>query len=366
MTKRKPSSNAPRIVGILVNDIHLDRDNLELVGSIIGQLIEACRKWETKNVFIGGDVFTNRSGQPLSCLAAWRNILLCLQDEGITAHAIPGNHDKTDPDDDRSYLDIFSDYGSMKLHRVEGWMTPMEGVIVAMMPYWGEEKWLERYGIMLRSLEREGWRDKYRTRILITHMGVDGVMNNDGSRVVSVIVPSRLEEDGWTKVLIGHYHDSSHPGGNVFYTGSAYQANYAESPLDKGFTAIREDGSLIPIPSVFPRYIKEVVAADDRVTLENIIEKYGEPPREDFIRLLFRGSREECHGIDIARLEGLGFDVKFEVNETVEAMMGSEEDVIVAHTPKTLLKSFMQFCARSGIRGEDLKTGVRIFKEAIK
>ena len=65
-------------------------------------------------------------------------------------------------------------------------------------------------------------------------MSFDGVANNDGSKVESIIKPSMFSD--YKSVLIGHYHNASKIAKNVFYTGSAYQNNYGENITDKGFT----------------------------------------------------------------------------------------------------------------------------------
>ena len=96
-------------IGILVNDVHLDKDNGELVKDIFRQLISLCREYSTNRIICGGDVFTNRSGQPLQCLTDWKEILVMLSEEDIELHVIPGNHDKTDSDDEKSYLDVYSE-----------------------------------------------------------------------------------------------------------------------------------------------------------------------------------------------------------------------------------------------------------------
>ena len=68
-----------KVVSIFVTDTHLDKDNGELVKDIFDQLISLCKKYGVTNIIHGGDVFTNRSGQPLQCLTDWRDILKKLQ-----------------------------------------------------------------------------------------------------------------------------------------------------------------------------------------------------------------------------------------------------------------------------------------------
>ena len=77
------NKNNKKALGVLVNDIHLDKDNGSLIKDIFRQLISLCREYKTNRIFCGGDVFTNRSGQPLQCLTDWKEILVMLSEEDI-------------------------------------------------------------------------------------------------------------------------------------------------------------------------------------------------------------------------------------------------------------------------------------------
>ena len=342
-----------RAVGILVNDIHLDKDNGELVKDIFVQLNRLCAEYDVNRIFCGGDVFTNRSGQPLQCLTDWKEILIFLSRNQIELHVIPGNHDKTDSDDEKSYLDVFSE-PCVKLYR-HGVYVGIDGCGFAFIPYFKDEKWLEEYQKII------GGRPNFEiTNFLITHSGFDGVVNNDGSKVSSIIKPSMFEK--WSKVLIGHYHNASKLAENVIYTGSAYQNNYGENITDKGFTILFNDGSIKFVPSKFPKYIKEVIAADDKETLMNLLEKY-EGETYDHIRFVFRGKKTDCQKINIAEIQGkYGIDCKFESTEMAEAMEISESDNVLSFDKTAITKDFLKFCADNEIKGEKFKYGFDLIK----
>lgn len=339
-------------IGVLVNDIHLDKNNGDLVKDIFKQLMSVCEEYDTHRIFCGGDVFTNRSGQPLQCLTDWKEILEILTKKGFEFHVIPGNHDKTDSNSERSYLDIFGDK-CVCLYRNIGYII-CENCLVGFIPYFQDEKWLEKFEELDKKKSKQ-------TRILITHMGFDGVVNNDGSRVSSIIKPSMFKN--WTKVLIGHYHNASKLADNVIYTGSAYQNNYGENITDKGFTVVFSDGSLKFVPSKFPKYIKEVINADDKETLMNLLEKY-EGEEYDHIRFVFRGKKTDCQKINISEIQGrYGIDCKFESTEEVEAMEISESDSVLSYDKKTINKDFMKFCSDNKIGGKNFKYGFDLIKK---
>lgn len=349
-------------VGVLINDIHLDKSNGSLVKDIFQQLMKVCEEYNTHRIFCGGDVFTNRSGQPLQCLTDWKEILEILTKKGFEFYVIPGNHDKTDSNSERSYLDIFGEK-CVHLYRSSGRVL-LDGCLIGFIPYFQDEKWLEEFQRLEDEIDdnlREGDIQIDDATILITHMGFDGVVNNDGSRVSSVIKPSMFKN--WTKVLIGHYHNASELADNVIYTGSAYQNNYGENITDKGFTVVFNDGSIKRVQSKFPRYIKEVVDANDKETLMNLLEKYGGEER-DYIRFVFVGKKTDCQKINIAEIQGkYGIDCKFQCVEEREAIELSESDAVLEYDKKTLTKDFMKFCSDNDIKGKQFKYGFDLIKK---
>jgi len=359
MVERK---NSKKALGVLVNDIHLDKDNGKLVKDIFNQLVVLCEEYKTKRIFCGGDVFTNRSGQPLQCLTDWKEILQKLTKEKIELHVIPGNHDKTDSDDEKSYLDVYSE-PCVNLYR-SGSRKLINGCVIAFIPYFKDEKWLEEYQKVEEQISdnlQEQDIDLDTPLILITHSGFDGVVNNDGSKVSSIIKPSMFKS--WTKVLIGHYHNASKLADNVIYTGSAYQNNYGENIIDKGFTVIFDDGSIKFVPSKFPKYIKEIIDANDKETLRNLLEKY-EGEKYNHIRFIFRGKKTDCETINIGEIQGkYGIDCKFESNEATEAIEISESDSVLLYDKKIITKDFLKFCSENKIGGNKFKYGFNLIKQ---
>jgi len=276
-------------LAVLINDVHLTKDNGSLVKDIFRQAVAVCKKFGINRIFNGGDSFTNRSGQPLSSLTDFLDIIEYLDSEGITMFGIPGNHDKTDADSLNSYLDLYI-RDSFRVYR-DITKTVISGVNFVFAPYFKDDVWLEQFSKIKI--------DPSEVNIMITHSGFDGVMNNDGSKVESEIKPSLFKD--FDMVYIGHYHDASWLADNVRYAGSAYQNNFGENITDKGFNVIYDDGSYKFIPSKFPKYIKEVLDANDRESLRNLMEKYGEETY-DHIRFLFKGKRTDLDKINVQEI----------------------------------------------------------------
>jgi exonuclease SbcD len=348
-----------KAIAILVNDLHLNKDNTELIEDIINQVANHCVQLGVKDILIGGDVFTSRSGQPLNCLVCWRRCLDKIRSLNLSVTAIPGNHDKTDADDESSYLDVYSK--DMNLYSVGG-VKLFPKAAVAFIPYFTDERWLKEYENvcdLIESMYIDRDIDKSFSKILITHSGFDGVMNNDGTKVESLIKPSMFKD--CNNVFIGHYHNASKLADNVIYTGSAYQNNYGETVDDKGCTLLFNDGSWRHIPLNFPRYIKEVVDVNDKDTLKNLIEKY-EGEENDHIRFIFRGKKVDANKVDLSELSKRGIEAKFEAEETEEAINVSESDGVISYDRKSITKDFVKFCSENNIKGKKLQYGLNLIK----
>lgn len=344
-------------VFILINDIHIDKSNGELVKDVFRQVIDiACRK-EINRIIIGGDIFTNRSGQPLDCLSTFQDIIDIAEENDIVINAIPGNHDKTDPDDDRSYIDIYRGNRLLTIRRKPDIVT-INGCLVAFMPYYSEDKWLSEF----KNLKKEVMRLKKAHNtpcFLITHVAINGVLNNDGTEVNNDLNPSMFGL--FAKVFVGHYHNASKVGENVYYTGSAYQGNFGETLTDKGCIIAYNDGSYESIPLKFPQYIKHVIDVNDTETLRNLIEKYD---GEDYnhIRFVIRGNKVDASKVDLNYISSKGIDCKYESVEERENIDNSIDVDALNYDKRSITKDFLKFCSENNIKGKQMKYGLNLIK----
>lgn len=345
------------VFGLFITDIHLSKDNGQLVKSLFKQVFKICKQRSISKIFCGGDVFTNRVGQPLSCLDDFKEIVDSLVKAKLNFYTIPGNHDKTDAESVKSYLDHF--YSPNYILSKEGEVHFFgQNIVVAMIPYFPDEKWMEEYRKIEEIVREEAKPNSI--KILITHSGFDGVMNNDGSKVESIIKPSMFKD--WTKVLIGHYHNASTLAKNVIYTGSICQKDFGETWKDKGATIIYSDGSIEHMPLKFPKYLKETLDVNDAETLRILLEKY-EGNTEDHIRFIFEGKKCDATKIDTAELSKRGIEAKFKADETEEAITSSESETMMCYDKKLIQKDFVKFCAENSIKGKHLKYGLKLIKE---
>jgi len=336
-----------------LTDPHLDKDNGALVKDIFRQAIKICKDRRIWNMVCGGDVFTNRSGQPLETLTDFIEITEMIKEAGLVLDVIPGNHDKTDANSNKSYLDLYNDGDQIRVHQ-ELASQMIEGVWFHFIPYFKDDRWLSEYS----DFNKEVLKTDY-VNILVTHTGFEGVKNNDGSEVESEIKPSMFKD--FDLVLVGHYHNSSMLAKNILYTGSAYQNNFGETITNKGFCIINNDATLRFIPSKFPRYIREDVDVNDTETIRNLVEKY-DGNKSDHIRFVFHGKDADRHKVNIGELSKLGFDAKYESTEQTEAIEVSESESVLTFDKKTMLRDFLKFAAENEIKGKQLVYGMNLIK----
>ena len=346
---------------VLINDIHIDKQKGELAKSIFTQVLNIAVENDIYNIVIGGDVFTNRSGQPLDCLSTFQEIVGMCEKANKVLHVIPGNHDKTDPDDERSYIDVYDGSRNLRLHR-SGESCIFGGCPVAFVPYFGEEKWKKEFANAQAITEEQyidGDVDRDAPAFLITHVAVNGVKNNDGSEV-NCSVGSDLF-GLYSKVLVGHYHNASKVGKNVYYTGSCYQNNFGENITDKGCTIAYDDGTFNFIPLKFPKYIKHVIDVNDSETLRNLIEKYdGET--YDHIRFVFQGKKVDACKVNLADIQARGFQCEFESIEEKDAIDNSIDADALNYDKRSLTKDFLKFCSENKIKGKHMQFGLNLIK----
>ena len=226
-----------KTISVLLTDTHLKKDNLDLVEDIFRQACEVCIEQKCKTITHAGDWFTNRIGQNLQTLLRAKKIFEMIESYGLEIIGIPGNHDKTDQNSESSYLDVFENYKSFRLIKTEGFVV-LKGVLLGFIPYFSNPYYSDRLSKLNKMVDKEDVNYK----ILITHVSVNGVKNNDGSLVEEGVSPKRFKL--WDEVIVGHYHDASKVGSNINYVGSAYQSNYGEDISGKGFTLIKDDGTL--------------------------------------------------------------------------------------------------------------------------
>jgi len=285
---------------MVITDLHYDIQDLEQTQSVVIQAVDKAVVDGIGTIFIAGDIFNSRKSQYLEVLLAFKAVLKYANDAGVRIIAIPGNHDKLDYQSESSYLDVFKDVPGFTLvdrySRVD-----INNWNIHLVPFFDEKTTYSKY-LNLCVLDNPD-------NVLITHVAVDGVRNNDGSVVDDVLDPTDF--NAFFKVLVGHYHDKQQVGTNIFYVGSIRQRNYGEDDL-KGFTIFYNDGSHELFIPDFQRYktVKIDLDKTDIKQVQTLAAQYANS--KDNIRFKFQGSAEKVKSIDKHIFESVGIDVKIE------------------------------------------------------
>lgn len=350
MAKSKQQLRIP--ISILLTDTHLHKSNVELVKDIFRQAIKICKELKINRIFHIGDFFTSREAQPLYVLLEAKEIFNEIKEAGLFLYIIPGNHDKTDLESTESYLHAVEKNDHINLIDDAAYIYAGEDdkTNVIWLPYFKEK------GSYLSKLEQASkLTKKGKCNILLTHIGVNGVMNNDGSSVENNLKQEAFEK--FDKVFVGHYHNQQDCG-KINYIGSAYQANFGEDDI-KGFTILYENGYTEFIKSKFPEFVKLKINIDDVINGE--IPKHLLKESNDHIRVILTGDKTKLQAYNKQSLIDNGIDVKYESDEVKNGIENSDE--IIVFDRKNINSAFKKFVKENEIN--DPEFGLKYLEQIL-
>lgn len=319
-------------IAIQINDIHLDRGNLDQVTDIFHQLCGLCTKESIYTVFIAGDIFESRTSQRLETLNAFLNILNILHSSNIHAFLIPGNHDKTRYDSKESFVDSFSFHPALTIFDDYDCTDLEVGTRVHFMPFFKEDVWLEKFR---PEFLEDG------QNILITHVSITGSVNNDGSVVESPLSINTFK--GFDRVYSGHYHNFQEIKGKFIHCPSPYQANFGEDNK-KGFTIIYDDLTYEIKKAKFKEYKKVKINLDEikKSELDDLMKEYSNSNAN--IRFEVLGSESKVKSIKKDNFYAVGIDIKTKVKEVEDSLVYAENEEIISFNKTSLIEEFEECC----------------------
>ena len=221
---------------LLLNDIHISKDNIPAFKANWQEAIDICRKMDVKEIAIGGDLFFSRTAQTLDVLLAVHDSLLTAAEHGIHVTIAEGNHDKVNQENERGYCHVFDQHSNV-LVCDEFVSLPLGDdcrFVLHMMGYFPED------GSFCTRLDRlkEEALDPKRLNFLYIHEGINGALAQPNDKEL----PAKIFED-FDKVFVGHYHNRTIiDKTRIEYIGSSRQHNFGEDE-EKGYTVIYTDGS---------------------------------------------------------------------------------------------------------------------------
>lgn len=334
-------------IALHITDTHLSENTIEVNFSVFAQAIEKCLSLGLDKIFHGGDIFTSRKGQSEIVLNAFKFILDQCQTAGIQLIAIGGNHDKQSYVSETSVLDAFTGHPALIVFSPYG-AIQYEDIIFHFLPYFDEDLSYPEY---IKLIECPV--DK--KNILITHIAVDGVQNNSGSKV-----ENELDVDVFSKfdlVLVGHYHNRQILG-HIVYTGSTHQANFGEDDR-KGCTIIYDDCSYSFESFVTPSYKTIEIKAEEIDS--KLLKLVKSADNTGNIRLKISGEYTEKQKPLIVELQNLGIKVEKIKEDYLPSDTLQSETVQI--TSNDIIETYHEWTKDRKI--EDAEYGLNLLKKVI-
>lgn len=334
-----------------ITDTHLDDDNFDFVYSVHKQAIKLAKSLGLDFVNHLGDHFTNRASQKLDTLLNFKKIIRLYEKAEITLYTIAGNHDKTDQSISESYLDIFS---SEYMINLDGQCFCHKKVIYHFLAFYTDAAYDEK----LMQLIDDNWGDEdVYSNVLLTHFGIDGVIDNDDRKVTSTIKKSRF--NAFDRVLIGHYHNASDVNETIRYIGSTDPRNYGEDSL-KGATILYDDMSLELYPFEFKGFEKIIIEEFDFANMDELIELHANENTN--VRIEFRGDPDKLIKVDKKKLNEAGIDVITIDTKLINVADTSEEaSATIGMERKDILKHLDEYSKDNKIPRKKLAKIIKLF-----
>lgn len=221
---------------LLLNDIHVSKDNIPAFTANWQEAIDICRKLDVREIAVGGDLFFSRAAQTLGVLLAVHDALLAAAEHGIHVTIAEGNHDKVNQEAVRGYCHVFDQHTNVLV--CDEYVSLPVGddcrFVLHMMGYFPEDG---SFRTRLDRLKEEAL-DPGRLNFLYIHEGINGALAQPSEKEL----PAKIFE-AFDKVFVGHYHNRCIiPKTRIEYIGSSRQHNFGEDE-EKGYTLIYSDGS---------------------------------------------------------------------------------------------------------------------------
>lgn len=332
-------------IGVFLTDTHLFEkytkkeskleNNFEEVYGCFKQAIEIAKGNGLNRVFFGGDFFDSRKHQSQNLIKKASEIFNLFSSEQVWLSIIVGNHDKTDYDSSFSFLSVFKYHPY--IHLVEDFDFLDDGenkVRYHLLSYFNNEKYLT----LLQKCQSNiiaGYKN-----ILLTHIGIHGVIKNSGDKDETSIKFKDFE--GFDKVLIGHYHNQSSYSNNRFtYFGSAIQHNFGEDS-NKGIVVLNNKLHLNRIKTNFREYVNHIINVSD-VRQEDFDDLVNQQ-NDCFQKITLTGDINLIKSIDKTKLRESGIVVEHKAdNFSIKDI----EQKIEKHDNKSIEESFNAFCSQN-------------------
>lgn len=339
-------------IALLLNDLHITKDNIPEFEKNWNEALDVCAKNGVEEMFIGGDVFTERSSQSLSVLMAVRKAYNLASKAGLTVTVAEGNHDKVDQEKYEGYNHLWKPIGNRV---ISGLIVVSDYDVVMLGSDWALliMSYFPENGSFLKHLEtavNDVIADetlpeiKSKSQIIIyCHEGIHGALGDfeiDGELPQEPFI-------GFKAVLVGHYHNRVRiKGTNIEYIGSSRQHNFGEDE-EKGYTLLYDDGTY--------EFVKNKVNTRYR-TIELTADQIGDYELEQDplykTKVKVKCDDKQAQLIDKQKLLDLGFSKVELVTQSVESAQSGQSAITEKYDKAGIKKEYQRYCDENDISSE--------------
>lgn len=332
-----------KAVALLINDIHVSKDNIAEFHKNWDEALNICQSNGIEYLIVGGDMWMSRSSQTLNTLLAVREaILKATKQYNLYVIIANGNHDLVDQEALLGYNHIFSDYESVEVIGEYTEIDLSDEFSLYIMSYFPENgSFIER----LSSLQQNYSIDDKEKNVLYIHEGIRGGLATSSDDEL----PANIFK-GFDSVLVGHYHNRKQiPGTQIEYIGSSRQHNFGEDE-EKGYTILYSDGSTKFIKNeVNQRYkVIEVDVADMDDDFMNMLAEIKTDSRYK-VKVRVKCDSAQSSAINKQKLAEAGANKIELVTEQTEVMHTDHQSITQKFDKSGIKEEYTNFCTQKSI-----------------
>lgn len=343
----KKEENYPCL--LLLNDIHVSKDNIPEFTTNWQEALEVCRRMNIREIVLGGDLFMSRTAQTLDVLLAVRAALLEAATTGVHVTLAEGNHDLVDQEAILGYCHIFDQHPNVTV--VDDFLMltdPAWDFVLHVMSYFPENgSFTGRLGALcLGSLDAD------KLNYLYIHEGIRGAL----AQPSETELPASIFGD-FDKVFVGHYHNRTVVKNTcIEYIGSSRQHNFGEDE-QKGYTVVYTDGTSEFIQNkANVRYrVIDVAAEKVDIHLTDLLDEQRADGRCR-VKVRVHGDETRLSAVDKKKLYEAGAAKVEFVTPDTETIETPEAGVLEKFDSRKIRESYEEFCTQK--RVEDASLGL--------
>lgn len=334
--------NMKKACALLINDIHVSKDNIAEFNKNWDEALETCKAYDTEYIIVGGDMWLSRSAQTLSTLMAVKNaILKATRQYNLYVIIAEGNHCKVNQEDVEGYSHIFYDYEAVEVVNDYTAVELSDQASLWVMSYFPENgSFIEKLNDVRNHLNDN------KKNILYIHEGIKGGLSTPSEDEL----PSNIFGD-FHKTLVGHYHDrKTLPGKNhIEYIGASRQHNFGEDE-EKGYTILFDDGTTEFVKNeVNIRY--KVIDVDLADMDDDFMQRLAEIKSDERykVKVRIKCDSTKAPSVDKQKLADVGANKIELVTEQTEITHSEQQSLTKKFDKSGIKEEYTNFCSQKSI-----------------